>query len=387
MDESTGTDSRPCTFRGLVAYFGWLGTTGFGGPIALAAAMQRDLVETRRWITPDEYEEGLALAQLSPGPLAAQLAIYLGWVRYGVAGATAAGLAFVFPSFLMVIALAIAYLDYGGLPWIQGVFYGIGAATTAIILRSAFKLATRSLKEDRLLWSVALASAVVTAVTEAESLLLIVLSGLVVLAARARLRNSGHLAAALPWPLILVSGAKGPASASTLLEVLVYFTKAGAFVFGSGLAIVPFLYGGVVHERGWLDDRQFLDAVAVAMITPGPVVITVAFIGYLVAGLAGAVLAAVGTFVPCWLCTVIPAPWFKAKAADPMLRGFVEGVTAAATGAIGGAAWVLGSRSVFDLSTALIAAGSLAVLVSGFAVPEPLLMLAAGAIGLALRAS
>jgi chromate transporter len=184
-----------------------------------------------------------------------------------------------------------------------------------------------------------------------------------------------------PWPGLLLTGFGATATFGVLLDLLWFFTKAGAFVFGSGLAIVPFLYGGVVQEHHWLNDQQFLDAVAVAMITPGPVVITVAFIGYLVAGLCGAVAAGIGVFLPVYLFVVIPYPWFDKWSANSQVRAFVKGVTAAAAGAIAGACFVLGRRAVIDLPTAALAAGTL-LLLSRFKIPEPILIVAAGLIGI-----
>ena len=376
----------PCTLAQLLRYFLALGTTGFGGPIALAGYMQRDLVERRRWISKQDYVEGLALAQLMPGPLAAQLAMYLGWVRGGVVGATLVGVAFVLPSFLMVVALALLYLRYGGLPWMQGVFYGVGAAVIAIIARSAIKLVKLTLGRDRLLWILFAASALVTAWTESEIVWVFLLSGVVAMVVKAPPKRIGAAALAFgPLPDWIVTGLNGPASASTLWSIARYFTEAGAFVFGSGLAIVPFLYGGVVGRFHWLSERQFVDAVAVAMITPGPVVITVGFIGYLTAGLAGAVVAAAGTFLPCYLFTVIPAPYFRRIAQNVRIKAFVDGVTAAATGAIAGAAFVLGRRALVDVTTLLIGAATLVILTRLKKIPEPLVILAAGAVGLLLH--
>jgi chromate transporter len=369
------------SLRQFVLYFLKLGAVGFGGPIALAGYMHRDLVEDRRWILPDDYREGLALAQLAPGPLAAQLAIYLGWVRGGVFGATLVGVAFVLPSFLMVLALAALYLNLGGLPWMQGMFYGIGAAVIAIIGRSAYKLVRSTLAKDWLLWSIFAVSALVTAWTESEVIWLFVLSGVVALAVR-RGVSKGHAAVIPVW---LISGLHGPAAGTTLMTLFWYFAEAGAFVFGSGLAIVPFLYGGVVGKFHWLTERQFLDAVAVAMITPGPVVITVAFIGHLVAGPLGATAAALGVFLPCYLLVVIPAPYFRRFANNPRLRAFVDGVTAAATGAIAGAAFVLGKRAIVDAATATIAVATLIVLLKTKRIPEPLVLLLAGGVGLLIR--
>jgi chromate transporter len=375
----------PFSLRELALYFLRLGAFGFGGPIALAGYMHRDLVEHRRWIAEHEYEEGLALAQLAPGPLAAQLAIYLGWIRHGVTGATVAGVCFIVPSFLMVMALSALYVRFGGLAWMRGAFYGIGAAVIAIIARSAVKLARSTLKKDGVLWTVFAASAAVTAWTESELLVVIVGGGLLTLVAR-RIRPPPVATLSIaPWAWIL-TGVDGPAPLRRLWTIAWFFAKAGAVVFGSGLAIVPFLHGGVVNEHHWLTEQQFLDAVAVAMITPGPVVITVSFIGYLIAGALGAIVAAIGVFLPCYLFVVLPAPYFKRLAARKGIRAFVDGVTAGATGAIAGAAIVLGKRALFDVPTVLIGIAAAATIVKT-KIAEPLVIIAAGVIGVVLRAA
>jgi chromate transporter len=368
--------------REFLLYFLHLGTLGFGGPIALAGHMQKDLVEDRKWVSSQDYIEGLAFAQLSPGPLAAQLAMYLGWVRAGTLGATLIGAAFVLPSFLMVMALAALYVHYGRLPWIQGVFYGIGAAVIAIIARSAYKLVRTTLRKDWLLWFLFTVLAVTTAWKESEIIWLFLLCGLVSMFIKAppQLKFS-NLAPAFVGVKKLFTGALGPATAATAGTLFLFFLKAGAFVFGSGLAIVPFLYGGVVGKFHWLTERQFLDAVAVAMITPGPVVITAGFIGYLVAGAMGAVLAALAVFVPPYLIVIVGAPYYRRFAKNLQVKSFVQGVTAAAVGAIAGAAFILGRRSLIDLPTVSIAVLTFGLL-SFKKIPEPLLILAAGVAGL-----
>jgi chromate transporter len=374
-------EATPASLTQFVGYFLRLGTFGFGGPIALAGHMQQDLVDDRGWSRKEDYLEGLALAQLAPGPLAAQLAIYLGYVRAGVLGATAVGVAFVFPSFLMVLGLSAAYVRFGGLPWMQGMFYGIGAAVIGIITRSAFKLTKLTLGKDKLLWLIFSVLAVSTAWTSQEIIWLFLLGGVVNLLARAfPARLPASTISLLFTPGALATLGMG----GTLLEIFGYFAKAGLFVFGSGLAVVPFLYGGVVQGHHWLTDKQFVDAVAVAMITPGPVVITVAFIGYLIAGVAGATAAGLGIFLPVYLVVVLLAPSYKRWAKNPQLNAFVRGVTAAATGAIAGAVVVLARRSVYDLPTALISAASLAILFR-WKVPEPVLIACAAAAGLVLR--
>jgi chromate transporter len=373
----------------LVLYALRLGTFGFGGPVALVGYMHRDLVETRKWISEADYKEGLTLAQLMPGPLAAQLAMYLGYVHYRNLGATLVGVAFVVPSFAMVVLIGIAYVAYGGLSWMQAVFYGVGAAVIGIIAISAYKLTTKSIGKDKLLWAIYLVSATVTVVTESELVSLFMASGVLVwlvkappkkwfgaggtptaLALAAQLPATVPLAAAMDW--------------SVLTQIAVFFAEAGAFVFGSGLAIVPFLYGGVVNEHHWLTERQFVDAVAVAMITPGPVVITVGFVGYLVAGFAGAAVAALATFLPCYFFTIIPAPYFKKHGKHPGIVAFVDGVTAAAIGTITGAVIVLGKRSITDLPTILLAVVTVALIWKFKKLPEPVIVAAAALIGLLL---
>ena len=373
----------------MLRFFFWLGAAGFGGPIALVGYMEREFVERRRWVSRQELRDGIAFSQLAPGPLAAQLAIYLGWLCAGARGATLVAIAFVGPSFLMVLAIAALYVRFGGMPWLQGAFYGIGAAVIAIIARSAVKLARVTLGADALLWVVFAVNAVVTAWTASEIVWLFALSGLAVLLARSRAGVTGVATALAPpyggvqIPDWLVMGA--PGAAPLLATLFGYFAAAGLFVFGSGLAIVPFLHGGVVVEHGWLTERQFLDAVAVALITPGPVVITVAFIGYLVAGVLGATAAALGVFAPVYVLTLVLAPHYERLKSDGRVRAFVDGVTAAATGAIAGAAFVLGRRAIYDLTTAVIAGVALAFLLRGRRIPEPLVILGAGVVGVIAR--
>lgn len=370
----------------LVRYMLRLGALGFGGPVALAGYMHRDLVEARHWISEADYKEGLALAQLMPGPLAAQLAMYLGFVHYRVVGATLVGFAFVLPSFAMVVALGWAYVHFGGLTWMQAVFYGVGAAVIGIIAMSAYKLTTKSVRSDKLLWAIYITLAAVTVVTETEIAWLFLAAGLLVWFWRAPPR---WLQRGTPVGAVLAGSlSAGTALASSLEwpllgKIGLFFAKAGAFVFGSGLAIVPFLYGGVVTENHWLNDRQFVDAVAVAMITPGPVVITVGFIGYLVAGLPGACVASLATFLPCYLFTIIPAPYFKKYGKLPALIAFVDGVTAAAIGAISGAVIVLARRSIVDLPTAGLAVLTLLLLWKFKKLQEPVIVASAALIGLA----
>jgi len=387
--ESQGAVGR-ATLRALMRYFLQLGTIGFGGPVVLVERMRHDLQEARGWFTRAEFSEAIALAQLAPGPLAAQVAIYLGWLRGGFLGATAIGIAFIAPSFVMVMALSAIYVRFGGIGWMQGAFYGVGAAVIAIIAFSAWRLVRKTVVDDWLLWSVVGANAVVTAVTERELISVIVASGVAVVLLRGwprRWTRAGDAAALFVIPPGLLTGLHGAAQPALLATIGLYFAKAGALVFGSGLAIVPFLHGGTVVDMHWLTERQFLDAVAVSMITPGPVVITVAFIGYVVAGPLGAIAAAIGVFLPAYLMVVLVAGWFQRVARNGALRAAVDGVTAAATGAIAGAVIVLGRRTIVDAPTLLMFVAALGVVLWMRRVPEPVLLLAAGVVGIVLHRS
>ena len=377
----------------LVLYFLKLGTIGFGGPAALVGYMRKDLVDEGKCIDESTYNLSIALAQIMPGPLAAQTAIAIGYFQGGVLGATLVGFAFIVPSFLMVLVLSWLYVTYGGLPWMQAVFYGIGAVVIAIIAMAAYRLARGTNKSDPVLWAICGVLLVATVWSKTELAALFILAGLLVMYLRAwpglraglLLGAAGALLILGIWGMetFLLRADALAGHGSVLSQILLFFTKAGTFVFGSGLAIVPFLEQGVVHEFRWLTDHQFLDAVAVAMITPGPVVITVAFIGYLVAGTAGSIVAAIGIFLPVYIFTIVPAPWFRRHRNNPQLQAFAAGATAAASGAIAGAVVVLGQRAIFDIPTAAIGLIGLALLWR-YRLQEPILVAAAGIVGLLL---
>lgn len=379
------------SLRQLGFYFLKLGTIGFGGPVALVGYMHKDLVENKRWISEDDYKQGLALAQLAPGPLAAQLGIYLGFVHFGILGATICGVAFVFPSFLMVVGLGMLYQVFGGLVWMKAVFYGVGAAVTGIIILSSYKLSIKSIgkftgssfKQNWLLWSIYFVGILVTVITRSENLLLFAAAGLVYMFVKAPpdwFKNKGAAN-------FVVLGLTGfwQFEWNTLGKIGWFFAKAGAFVFGSGLAIVPFLHAGVVNENHWLTEQQFIDSVAVAMITPGPVVITVGFIGYLVAGFPGAIIAAGAVFLPCYLFTILLAPYFNKIAKNESIKSFVHGITAAVVGALVGAVIVMAQRSIVDIPTTLIAIIALGILIYIKKIQEPYIIALAAIAGLILK--
>jgi len=384
-------EERKYTLGQLVIYFLKLGSWGFGGPVALVGYMHRDLVDDKQWLTEEEYREGLALAQLAPGPLAAQLGIYIGFVHYGLLGATLAGLAFVLPSFIMVVLLGMLYQMYSGLAWMREVFYGVGAAVIGIISISAYKLTiksvgkinTESIKANWLLWLFYLIAVAITVITQQEQILLFTGCGLLYMIVKA---PPGWLKKPATLPAFLLTGTGfWSFSKDTLIRIGLFFLKAGTFVFGSGLAIVPFLHAGVVNDYHWLNESQFVDAVAVAMITPGPVVITVGFIGYLVAGFPGAAVAALATFLPCFLFTVILAPHFKKIAKNKSVKAFVDGITAAVIGALVGSVIIIATRSIVDIPTGLIAAAAMLLLIYTKKIQEPHVIIAAALIGFLIK--
>jgi chromate transporter len=391
MEKQFAKSKQAYSLAEITLYYLKLGTWGFGGPVALVGYMQRDLVENKRWLTEDEYKEGLALAQLAPGPLAAQLGIYIGFIHYGLIGATLTGLAFVLPSFTMVVLLGMAYKLYGGLPWMQAVFYGVGAAVIGIIAISAYKLTIKSIgkfemaavKTRWLLWLFYITGIIVTVVTEREEVLLFMFSGILYMVIKAPPQWLKRPATVPVTFLIGITVWKH--EGKTLEQIAWFFAKAGAFVFGSGLAIVPFLHGGIVKEFGWLNEHQFVDAVAVAMITPGPVVITVGFIGYLVADFPGACVAALATFLPCYLFTVALAPSFKKIAKNASIKAFVEGITAAVIGALVGSVIIIGLRSIIDVPTALISISAALALINIKQLQEPYIIGIAALLGILIK--
>jgi chromate transporter len=394
-NETSGAAPAEAGFGRILRYFLKLGTIGFGGPIASVGYMQRDLVEQRGWIDRRNFLDGVALGQTMPGPLAAQVAMWVGYLRRGPLGAAAVAAAFVAPSFLMVVVVGAIYARYSGLTIVQSLFYGIAPAVMAIITIAAVKLVRMTDGHDWRLWIISGLIFALTAITGSEPILVIIGAGLlmILLDARPALRRrrprdipaSDRDEKPDPEPAIpMIVGLGTLAGAGTLTALGLFFLKTGAIVFGSGLAIVPFLRDGVVAQHHWLTDGQFLDAVAMGLITPGPVVITAGFIGYLVAGLPGAIVATIAIFTPIYLGVVVPGRWFLRHRDNPQIKAFVSGATAAAAGALSGAVVVLTRQAVTDWPTVAIALGTLIVLWRT-KIGEPYLVLAAGALGILLH--
>jgi chromate transporter len=365
----------------LTRYFLRLGCLGFGGPVALVGQMERELVDGKKWLTKDEMREAIAICQSLPGPLAIQVGIYVAWLRGGFWGAWAGGWAFILPNFVIVAALGALYVYLGDLKPVTGIFYGVSPAVIALILHSCYRLAKLGM-EDYLQWAIAAVCLIVTVALQAEVALLFIGAGIVGILYYGSLFK--RTPAIMP-AIAVVPAATAPiapvATGSTLGKLLFFFLKAGSLTFGSGLVIVPFLEQGLVQQYGWLDERQFLIAVAVGMISPGPVVITATFVGYLVAGFWGSLVSTIGIFLPSFLLVLIVAPILARHRGNANVQGFVKGAYAAAIGTILGACFLLGKIAIGDWLTALIGVVSLAVLFR-WKVSNPLLIAVTAFIGL-----
>jgi len=374
----------PYSLKGLLLYFLKLGTIGFGGPIPLAGYMERDLVEDRGWVARDEFVRGLAFSKMCPGPFATQLGLYIAYIRSGILGTTLVGIAFLAPSFLMVVGLAMIYLEYGALHWMEAVFAGVSAAVLGVMTRAAFKLAKSSVGKDVILWVLYFIAAITAVLLQDEPLWLLLAAGIIYMIYTAR-PKAKNISAALYSinPFVYILALPLVVAAPSFVELFVYFFQAGFSVFGSGMAIVPFLYGGVVTQHHWLTQHQFLDAVAVSMITPGPLLITTAFIGYLISRLSGAFAAAIGVFLPVYLFVIFLTPLYEKLARSVAFQAFIKGVTAAATGAIAAAIINLARNSTMGPIEIGFALAALA-LTFFLKIPEPLIIRGAGVLGVLL---
>jgi len=365
----------------VVLYFLRLGLLGFGGPVALVGQMERELVSDRKWLSKDQMREAIAICQSLPGPLAIQVGIYISYLRAGFWGAWAGGWAFIFPNFVIVAALGALYVYLGDLKPVTAIFYGVSPAVIALILHSCYRLAKLGM-DDWIQWAIAAVCFVVTVLLQAEVALLFIGAGIVGILYYGNFfrRSSSSTLQSIAAAPVLAQLAP-VASSSTLAKLLFFFLKAGSLTFGSGLVIVPFLEQGLVQQYNWLDERQFLIAVAIGMISPGPVVITATFVGYLVAGFWGSIVSTVGIFFPSFILVLVAAPLLARHRGNPNVQGFVKGAYAAAIGTILGACVLLGKIAIGDWLTALIGVASLAVLFR-WKVSNPALIAATAIVGL-----
>jgi chromate transporter len=363
----------------LLLYFLRLGSIGFGGPVALVGQMERELVSERGWLTKEQMREAIAICQSLPGPLAIQVGIYAAYLRGGFWGAWIGGWAFILPNFVMVAALGALYVYLGDLKPITAIFYGVSPAVIALILHSCYRLAKLGM-EDWLQWAIALVCLGVTVILQAEVAFLFIGAGIIGILYYGNLfRKAPDVKLGIAAVPLLVAPAA--ATSTTLSKLALFFLKAGSLTFGSGLVIVPFLQQGLVEQYGWLDERQFLIAVAVGMMSPGPVVITATFVGYLVAGFWGSVVSTVAIFFPSFIFILLAAPLLARHGKNPNVQGFVRGAYGAAIGTILGACILLGRIAIGDWLTELIGAISLAVLFR-WKVSNPLLIAVTALVGL-----
>ncbi len=388
------TDKTPrrVPIRELAKYYLRLGLLGFGGPVALVGQMERELVGDRQWVTKDEMREGIAVCQSLPGPLAIQVGIWISYIRGGFWGAWAGGWAFILPNFVIVVALGALYVRFEGLPAVAAIFYGVSPAVIALILHSCYRLTKLGMK-DWLEWALAAAAFVITVAVQAEVALVFIGCGIVGLLYYGSLLRGGKAAPTtslmIAMPVLATGAAQGSLGAM-LGKLLMFFLKAGSLTFGSGLVIVPFLEKGLVQQTGWLSEREFLVAVAMGMISPGPVVITATFVGYLVAarlggslldGFWGSLVSTIGIFLPSFLLVLIVAPILVRYRTNANVQGFIKGAYAAAIGTILGACVLLGKIAIGDWLTALVALGSLVVLFR-WKISNPVLVAVTAVIGL-----
>jgi chromate transporter len=364
----------------LIAYFLRLGLLGFGGPVALVGQMEKELVGERGWLTKERMREAIAICQSMPGPLAIQVGIYVSYLRGGFWGAWAGGWSFIFPNFVIVVGLGALYVYLGDLKPVTAIFYGVSPAVIALILHSCYRLARLGM-DDALQWLIAAACLVVTVILQTEVAVLFIGAGIVGIAYYGTIFRRPPPALLQIVAVPVLSQAMPVASTSILGKLLLFFLKAGSLTFGSGLVIVPFLQQGLVQQYGWLDERQFLVAVAVGMISPGPVVITATFVGYLVAGFWGSLVATVGIFLPSFIFVLVAAPVLERLGKNPNVQGFVKGAYGAAIGTILGACFLLGRIAIGDWLTSLIGVASLAILFR-WKVSNPLLIAATAIVGL-----
>ena len=375
-----GRVKAPASLGAMAAYFLRLGATGFGGPVALANAMRRDLVDGRSWLTESEYDAGLAIAAACPGPLAYQLGVYCGYVRHGVTGGLAVAVTFALAPFFLVVATAAAYERFAASGPLRALFYGVGPVVVALIVKAGWNLGRKTLRRDRVAWGFALVAGTVTVVLQEELTALFLAAGVlgsIVFAPRSAPRGGGATVLAFAAPVGFAAG--------TTAKLFVFFFKTGCLVFGSGLVIVPFLKAYVVDQCHWLGDREFLDAVAVGMISPGPVVITATFVGYLVGGFAGALAATAGIFSPAVLFTIVATPLLVRHGKNARLQGFIRGVTVTVVGVLAGTTALVAQAAIGDALAAVAALCALLVLALRPNVPEPLLVAAGALAGLAAQ--
>ncbi len=370
----------------MAFYFLRLGSLGFGGPVALANYMRRDLAETRGWLTEVEYDRGLAIAAACPGPLAYQLGVYCGYIRFGVVGGLVVAVAFALPPVLLVVATAWLYTRYSANWQLRALFYGVAPIVVALILKACWNLGKKTLGRDLPAWTISLVACAITVVVQKELTAIFLVAGLLGIFLFARSGKPGGVPARPAASALFLAPAPGIATATASVSAMtgklfLFFFRTGLLVFGSGLVIVPFLKTYVVDQYHWLGNREFLDSVAIGMISPGPVVISATFVGYLLNGIPGAVAASIGIFAPAVLFTVLATPLLLRYAGNARLQGFIRGITVAVVGVLVGTTYLVAKTAIGDVLSVALGAVALLVLFL-WKIPEPLIVAAGALIGL-----
>lgn len=340
----------------ILKYFLILGFTGFGGPLAIIEIMRKDLVLKKNWITMQEFENYIGYSQIAPGPLAFQVALYTGYYRKGISGAVLAGFGLVFPSFLLLLGFSIFYLEYKDITFVKYALYGLAPVITAIIFQSGFKLSISLFKKDLFLYGLFFASIIAGIFFKFNIIYLIIISALISLTYYSLTNKEKKLnifSAVLLIPLIhpllaLWQNVKVNFS-EKLIDLTLLFLKVGSLTYGSGFVIVGVLRQEVVEKLGWLTAKDFIDGIAFGQITPGPVVITSTFIGYMVAGLPGSIISTLFIFLPTFVFVMLLAPRIKKFKDNFYLRSLIKGANAAAIGAILSTAYFLLIDSLTDI--------------------------------------
>ncbi len=371
----------------LLKLFLKLGFTGFGGPLVHIAMMEDEVVEKRKWLAKEQFMEGLAVCQLLPGPASTQLGIYIGYVRGGFLGSIVAGAGFILPAFLIIVGLSWLYFRYETFPQVEGFFFGVNPAVIALIGWSCYRM-SKSAITDWKLAIVFVASFLATWLVRFDVLLLLVIAGGIGILVYAPFHKRVKLPAVL-W-FAGAGGSLHPFIESHYVALLLFFLKVGAFIYGGGLVIIPFIEQEVVNKLGWMTSSQFLDGVALGQITPGPVVITAAFVGYKVASFLGAAVAAFAIFFPSFIFILVAGKSLDRVRNMPTAKAFLKGVNAAVVGAILGASVGLGKTALFHgwaLESALTTAIAVLCfwLILKFKVDTVYLIVGSGISGLILR--
>jgi chromate transporter len=378
--------------RELAVFFLRLGATAFGGPAAHVAMMEQELVQRRGWLSREKFLDLLGASNLIPGPSSSELAIHIGYLCAGWAGLLMAGICFILPAALMVAGLAWAYVHFGHLPAISWVLYGVKPVVIAVVVQALWSLGRTAIKTP-LLFAVALGAAAM-AFYGLHPLLLLGVAGVMTVILKEGISGRESVASPCLAPLayspqsavrLIAAGGAAVAAPFTLGSLFLVFLKAGAIVFGSGYVLLAFLRADLVVHRSWLTDSQLVDAIAIGQVTPGPVFTTATFIGFILGGFRGAVVATIGIFLPAFLLVAASGPLVPRIRKSRIASAFLDGVNAASLALMAAVTWQLGRASITDILTAILAAGSLIVLLR-FRINSLWLLLASAALGVMAHA-